>query len=370
MGGVPVLIKGHSAVFSHWPMRRGRRDALQSHLFSSNPWSVIAQSIQRRCGGSTKAAALAFLEQAQDYYRAATLAGVSAAKPVLQYYCFMNLAKAYVLATGQQTALSLNVRHGLSEQYPPHSVTIDNAHIRAYPTTSRKINLFHELLKAVTGSGLSAETDYRVVDLLPQVVVGHRLWASALAKSERFISLKDVRFYHHPSSQAEWLRIEVFADDLSRLYVGHQRFLRETGLEGDWVQVEDAKEADGRRVLCFEQTSTVSYSGRPADKIMDLVESLKPRLWAAVRSETPYRRYYVHLKPPAAPPMLPQPLSIYAVIYYLGSVTRYHPHLFDSLAGGRYGAFIESFITDQPLQFIYLLTSEFAEQEVTKAAIV
>jgi hypothetical protein len=63
-------------------------------------------------------------------------------------------------------------------------------------------------------------------------------------------------------------------------------------------------------------------------------------------------------------------LSIYAITFHLGSITRYRPHHFDRIIDGHYGPRIEEFISGQPLQFIYLMASEFAEQDVTKPSIV
>jgi hypothetical protein len=45
-------------------------------------------------------------------------------------------------------------------------------------------------------------------------------------------------------------------------------------------------------------------------------------------------------------------------------------HHFDRILGDLYGPFVEAFLNDQPAQFTYLMASEFAEKEVTKAAIV
>ena len=104
---------------------------------------------------------------------------------------------------------------------------------------------------------------------------------------------------------------------------------------------------------------------------MDVVEVARPRLWATVLAAEPYRKYYVYLAPAAErPAVLPQLLSIYAVMYYLGSITRYHPQDFDTMREGKYGPMIEAFLNDQPMQFIYLLASVFTKREITKAAIV
>ena len=66
---------------------------------------------------ASKPAAFAFLEQAQDFFTAAE-SGVAAAKPLLLYYSFMNLVKAFVLTNGQRTSIN-RAAHGLKERLDP-----------------------------------------------------------------------------------------------------------------------------------------------------------------------------------------------------------------------------------------------------------
>jgi hypothetical protein len=84
----------------------------------------------------------------------------------------------------------------------------------------------------------------------------------------------------------------------------------------------------------------------------------------------PYRRYYVYLAPPAEHgDVLPQILSTYTVMYYLGSIVRYRPQHFDSITGGKYGPRVEEFINGISAQFIYLMASEFVLRQVTRPAL-
>lgn len=101
------------------------------------------------------------------------------------------------------------------------------------------------------------------------------------------------------------------------------------------------------------------------------MDQLKRRIWVTVNSSQPYRRYYAYMAPVSEHgAVLPQLLSIYAITYYLGSITRYRPQLFDTLLAGRFGPRIEEFVSAQPMQFIYLTASEFAEQEITRPALI
>ena len=126
--GQRLLIKDRPLEFSFWPMERTtRRYGLGTRVFATDPWTVIRRSAERRCLAATRAAAFALLEQAEDFFRAAE-SGVKAAKPLLLYYCFMNLAKAFVLTARQRQDVN-NAMHGLNEMLdpPPNSRELVNA---------------------------------------------------------------------------------------------------------------------------------------------------------------------------------------------------------------------------------------------------
>jgi hypothetical protein len=369
--GIPLEIRGHRLPFSFWPVTRTtRRFGLQSTLFATNPWAVITQSVKSRCPAPARPAALAFLSQATDFYAAATSAGVVAAKPLLLYYCFMNVSKAYILTQGLRPNLD-TVQHGLSEQMGAGGQQLLDAFLRAFPSNPPHLNLFDDFLKVIRGTALPGPVDYQLIRLMPQIVFGHGLWANAADVQERFVGLEDVAFFHDDAAKSIWLRIYVFAHTLTRLGVSHQQFLDDTDLAAEWREVDCDDTVQGHRLLCFEQRNVVTYTGRPADAIMSLVNPLRSNLWSIVRTTKPYRHYYTYMAPAAERPfVLPQLASIYALAYYLGSITRYRPHHFATIMNGDYEAFIDGFVNDQSGQFLYLLASEFAQQELLKAATV
>jgi hypothetical protein len=207
--------------------------------------------------------------------------------------------------------------------------------------------------------------------LLPQILPGHRLWAEAANQGERFISIYDIRVMENKTNKSLWLNFYLFEDDLTRLGVTHKKLLLETGLRTLFKQVQSIRTVNKRKLVCFEQISTIVYKHRPSDEVHKLVPIIRNFLWVTVASVPAYRRYYLYLSPTSEhASLLPQLLSIYAVTFYLGSITRYRPHHFDRIVDGAFGPRIEEFISGQPLQFIYLMASEFFQQDVTKPSIV
>jgi hypothetical protein len=354
-----------------------RRFGLGTRVFATDPWTVIRRSVEKRCPSGVRKEAGSLLEQSEDFYRAAK-SGVRAAKPVLLYYCFLNLAKVYILVVRQRQSVN-DAKHGLAEKIgpSPNDKELLNAYLQAHKTVlspGAKINLFDDFLLAISGDGLTTDR-FELPTLLPQVVPGHRLWVegdSAKTK-ERFVSLEKIEFWENTNEKQIWLRLYLFADDLKRMNLSHQDLLSRSNLDHLVREVvcDKKKEADDRPLICLEQLEGVKYTGRPSDRVHDLVATLRHKLWRTILATPPYRKYYLYAAPVQEhAQVLPQILSIYAITYYLGSITRYRPHHFDTILSASFGPFVEAFLNDQPAQFIYLMASEFAEKEVTKAAIV
>ncbi len=58
---------------------------------------------------------------------------------------------------------------------------------------------------------------------------------------------------------------------------------------------------------------------------------------------------------------------IYNTMFYLGSITRYHPYLFDEIFNENEQWLISEFLTTQPKQFLYLATAKVLGYDIRKA---
>lgn len=83
-----------------------------------------------------------------------------------------------------------------------------------------------------------------------------------------------------------------------------------------------------------------------------------------------YRRYHLHLTPPAETNRQPQIASMWMLIFFFGSVARYRPQAFATMTRGRFGAWINDFVAAQPEQLLFMLASEIRRREVARPAIV
>lgn len=293
--------------------------------------------------------------------------GTEAAQPLALYYSYMNLLKTFCLTRNTRSTFD-QAQHGLKERLRATRRELVDAYLIADQTTAGRAQNFDELYGVLTGAHLAGQANYDLPALLPQILPGHRLWAQASGKIERFIAIHDLQFWHDTAAHTLWLRIYLQTDDLSRLNVSHARLLAESGLGATFREVQ----SDMPGQICFEQAAPQPCPNNyPADHIHHVVEAVRTNLWTTVSSIPPYRRYYLYLCPPAElPHRLPQLLSMYAVTFYLGSITRYRPHHFDALLQGAFGPRVRDFVTGQPLQFLYLMASEMARREVAKPSII
>ncbi|AJE19576.1 YaaC family protein [Azotobacter chroococcum] len=363
--------------YSFWPTKVGQKGnaSLQTLLFSLDPWAIIDQAIKTSCPSAAKPEALACMAQARDFYEGAIDTQRIAARPLALYYCFMNLVKAFCLTRATKPTFD-KAQHGLAEKLrAPSNRELTDAFLSAFPSPNANgvLQNFSEFMLALTGTGLPAHHDYDVSILLPQILPGHRLWSYAANKKERFIAVHDIRPFLDKDSRELWLNLYFVSDDLSRIGVSGKDFLTESCLSTYFAQVACSEtDSSGRTLICFQQIAPiVCATTKYANKLQQLFDIIRPILWATVATVPPYRRHYVYLRPPAeAPHVLPQLLSIYALAYYFGSITRYRPHHFPAITDSSFGPRVQDFITGQPQQFLYLLASEFAKREITKPSIV
>lgn len=107
-------VKGRPLPFSVWPVGRGiRRYGLSDYLFAKSPWAVVRGAVESRATAARLAEASAFLDQSENFFDAAQSREPSFT-PLLFYYAFLNLAKAFILASGLATSLD-RARHGLMD---------------------------------------------------------------------------------------------------------------------------------------------------------------------------------------------------------------------------------------------------------------
>lgn len=323
--------------YARWAMaRKNRRWGLNFRLFATDPWPIIRQAVERRDVARTiRDAARAFVLQGEAYFIGARDAALAQAKPVLLYYSFLNVAKALILIRGVESDLN-RASHGLAERLHPGGAELVGAYLDAPAATAAKKPVFDLFWKALDGTGVGSRLQLELTHLLPQVVPGHRLWAAGANKRERFVEIEAIPLIEDKGRKLLWSRVQLSKGSLSRFGIAHSTALRDSGLDPDWKQVQAPSSE-----VWFEQVTATRYTHIASDRVMTVVERIAPRLWMAVLDNPPYRKNYLYLCPSSeTQDRIPQLCSIYAIAFYLGSITRYRPHDLQAILDKPYGPFI------------------------------
>ncbi len=370
--GGPLLIKECELDFTFHPMKKtNRRWGIHSMLYASDPWAVIAGIVSDKVSaGPERLAALSFVRQAREYFTAAEKATTIETRPLLYYYSFLNLGKAIAIAKGRPGMVG-KIRHGVAPSDSPGH-TLDSAELVIQSSTKSGVNksAVDELHQALEGTPVAAG-DYPVRHVIAQSVVAHRLWCEGFknVRKERFLTIDRVGLFHDVESKQVWARLYIRRDRLRARGRGLTEALRESTLEHTFRAVVNPDPDAASKYHTLEQVTPATYTGRSADVVVEVVKVLRPAAWQTVTAFDPYRRFYLYLSP-AGEKRLPQWLSVYMILFWLGSLTRYQPVELLNLLDGQLGPFFREFLETQPSQLLYILASEIKNQNVTRAGIV
>ena len=402
-----LKIKNRKVNFSFWPMGKGKRhEKLHSILFASDPWRVIERQIRRMDESESskfkgayqkltnhidtnnfdatsflkqsinfdatrqkfitaeekKQNALHFLRQGEDFFKAMENSDTQAAKPLLLYYSFLNLAKCFIVFK-KKTLLDSGLYHGLTENSDDEKVKIKE--------DSHK-NVFRRFSAALLNKERSFPDEILQKDLLSQILIGHRFFCQSQGANfkEKFISLEEIHFRQDRGSSTLWLLARAARHDFHRIDQNIGDFAKSLNPSSlKWKNVNEQNTGYEKDYVFAEVSTPQKYKQKPSFILNELCQKASLRLWRSVTSHPPYRKYYIYI-PDDNEELLPQLLSIYLATFYFGSITRYKPSKFNDLLEGEMGAFIHEFFASQPKQFLYLMASEFMEQEVTNGAVV
>jgi len=367
MEGEPLSVEDKEVEFSLWPTKSiPPRYELNHRIYVTDPWPFLQDYVSRSIKNDEqrKKDAFHFLRQAEGYYLAATSTSIREAKPVLIYYSFENLVKSAILCGDFGRSLDTGVEHGLilwGSKRVGDKWAKDGLKATAY---SDKISVFRELLDFIGTARLvpGTEKEYWLSNLLPQILMGHRIWAAGGNKPDRFVRVKEILLMQGNSKKKIWLRLELERANLQSCKLSCEELLSRTGLKNEWHEVLSGDD----KLITLEQCEAEPYDRSPIEKLKVLADSIRLHLWQAAVISHPYRKYYLYAAPNEEhDEPLPQVASIYALMFYLSLLTRYHPSEYRKLLGSSHGPFCVGFLQDSPKQFLYLFASEMMKQEVS-----
>ena len=316
----------------------------------SDLWALLDYIIKKFVkykNSVTKEFLLSLHEQAKYFYQAAESAPVKS-QPLLYYYSFLNLAKVFLCIT-QGTSPDDEYMHGI-ETDVKGSTTIQTAEVKILTLySSPRISVAYSLMSAL-GDALPfmSPTELQLKDCLASCIGIHRTFCETYDMPESFVRLLN------PHCIREGRTLEFIAT-LKKCDAAMMGALVAAGY--DIQDMGDYFEYHQRIVM-------PGYNIRRQDWY-DLSSSL---LSKGLRSYTDGNEYRMYL--PLSPKVAISSTSvIYAIMFFLGSVTRYNPYFFDSLMDEKEQWLISEFLNTQPSQFLYYLISYLVGKPIYRSRI-
>lgn len=346
--GEPV--HGHPTGFPAFFRKR------QPRIVTADVWALLRHLIARRLSQRQEKVALAYLGQALEFYEAAASPHLGS-KPLLYYYCFLNLAKAALLYEG--VAIPPVVVHGIGDPKANvrQRVRLEGQHVRIDARHPQHSAVFPEF-GALLGDTATDHRTIRVVDVLGQIPSIHRTYCHVAGCAPQFAPIRSIEVLRSQGSVWARLKLQRADTDVSSPLAAIRR---QRGFGATLRQVAPPN-PNGEEVW-FETDAIPAPTRRTDAVIAELARRLRQvGIWTILTGSG--YRYYLSAIPPRkrlAPLAAP-----YAAMFYLGSITRYKPHDFDTIIRGGYSWVVGELINTQPTQFLYGLASWLAGVDVVK----
>ncbi len=358
--GVRTRVKDHEVEFSYFPTTKGvaSRAGLQVKTYTTDAWSVVTAAVRQVSSKSNRKSAIAFSEQAYEFYQAAEASSTVRAKPLLLYYCFLNLTKALCLTKGNDSIIG-PAYHGLQETKNSEKKLVSAKVI--VKKNKGQISVFEQFCNEVIGAAPSPGDQYRVRDLIGCSLIGHRLWCDAVNRSDCFFRVDPIEMIHSKEKKQIWLRAFIERGTITRADLKASDVTK-MGFGEGWDLVKTPAEKS-ESLFCWEQSEVFDYSRTPAERLDEIAAVAKATFYRSLTVSEPFRNYYVYSRPERFK-KYHQMASRYVLLFFLGSVTRYHPADFDSYMDDDLGPFLSEFLASEPSQMLFEFASYFANREV------
>lgn len=326
------------------------RGGRQPRVITADVWSFFRHLFTQMITDVVKRQqALAFLDQSLDFYTAAANPR-QASRPLLYYYSFMNMAKAYLIATGK--TLASKPTHGISDPSTNITAAIADQVVQIGGVSATETLVFPEFLNALGTQGIHRATgDFEVLKLFEQIPAVHRTCCTLQRLPESFCPIAEYGVVVDAGGQ--WA--------LRLAFLKHKQppgFATLTASAAFRAVFRSATSTEPDNDFELFATRFVAPNDAALLALIEQVRALG--IWA-ISTITDGTRYYLNAD--STIERLPQLAATYAIIFYLGSITRYKPYDFEAIVGD-YAWLVNEFLDTQPAQFLYLLASQVAGTDV------
>lgn len=280
------------------------------------------------------------LEQAKHFYITAESSPVKS-QPLLFYYSFLNFSKIIINLESKHGHRKLYM-HGIKENH-------NNKFLHSTITKQKKkiniVQVAHEIVSILDKNITNDDLTINVRELLNHCVGVHRAYSEIYNQTEIFFRLCNQKLYKHGRYLIFKAEVKCNSSDIPSLL-------------GCGYNISQENES----FIYSEEVAISSYS--PIRKDFAALSSVIQQrgIWYFI-GNSGYTMYLSN----STTGRYSQESIIYMVMFYLGSITRYHPYMFDEIFSDKEQWLMSEFLNTQPKQFLYLATARILGQSVLKA---
>lgn len=281
------------------------------------------------------------LEQAKHFYVTAEASPVKS-QPLLYYYSFLNFAKILINTNGQFGS-NRTYMHGASEK---HNNKFTHSEIIKKAQRNNMVQVAHELLFLFESNINTTDINMNVKSLLNHCIGIHRPYAEIYKQKEIFFKIEKYKL--HKEGKQLIFHAEIKCDSNDILLLNAQQY--------------NLSENENGKIIWSEHIVMSKYT--PTRKDYAALSNLlrNKGIWYFIGNDG-YTMYISN----SATDRYSQESIIYMTMFYLGSITRYHPYMFDEIFSDKEQWLMSEFLNTQPKQFLYLATARVLGQSVLKA---
>ncbi|MBB1452929.1 hypothetical protein H5159_17950 [Pseudoalteromonas sp. SG43-1] len=280
------------------------------------------------------------LEQAKHFYISAESSPIKS-QPLLYYYSFLNLAKIMINLRGTFGENKMYM-HGMSEK---HNHKFLNSEVTKQKQKQQIVQVAHELVSLFDPNTCTDDIKLNTKELLNHCVGVHRAYSEIYNQKETFVRIESS---------------ELLKDSKQLIFRAKLASSPEEIIELKNIGYNIIQEKDG--FFYEELHEMASYTPGRSD-YSTLSQKIRNKgIWYFIGANG----YTMYLSK-CADKRYSQESIIYMFMFYLGSITRYHPYMFDRIFSDKEQWLMSEFLSTQPKQFLYLATANVLGQSVMKA---
>lgn len=323
-------------------------------------WQYIIGRYVKKYSGE-KGFLLTLIEQAKYFYEAAEKAPIKS-QPLLYYYSFLNLVKVVInVNTLSSYGTGFTYYHGvescgIKKKDKLQDLYIEIKSLLLPPGIAPRPGKLPDLSVAYTfmtqmGDIIPCPPPYRlnIVDMLKACIGIHRTYSETNNEKEIYIRLGSPKLYREGKIlRCKYEVKECDAVVSSKLIAAGYNIVQDTDANGtihySWVEE--------RTMTAYKETKYEYYM---------LAKQLRLKgIWYYTDGSC-YRTFIS-----TSPLHISTESIIYNLMFFFGSITRYHPYMFDKLLTEQQMWLISEFLRTQPKQFLHAVTSRTIESAVLK----